>query len=268
MDFRSRRSAPTAKREPRCGPADNLSSAVPAIETSEHIKAAEIATREMNAGYLTVILEGKYTDAYLAAAGKDAPKFTAEDLKIISSPVDFIGINVYRPSAYVRGVRTRLRDFGRSRSTSRTRTMLSSWHSLGPEVMYWAPRQRASRCGTPRRSTSPRTAAGRADEMSAEGIVDDSDRIMFLRNHLASSPPRNRGGRARQRLLPLEPDGQFRMERRFRQPVRPGLRRLQDAEANAEAQRGLFPRSRGAERGGLAGAGYCALSWAAMPIAL
>jgi beta-glucosidase len=46
----------------------------------------------MNAGYLTVILEGRYTDAYLAAAGKDAPKFTDEDLKIISSPVDFIGM--------------------------------------------------------------------------------------------------------------------------------------------------------------------------------
>ncbi len=74
---------------------------MPAIETPENIKAAEIATREMNAGYLTVILEGKYTDAYLAGAGKDAPTFTAEDLKIISSPVDFVGLNVYRPATYV-----------------------------------------------------------------------------------------------------------------------------------------------------------------------
>src|SRR5882672_10755501 len=54
----------------RCGPADNLSTAVPAIETPDNIKAAQIATREMNAGYLTVILEGKYTDTYLANTGK------------------------------------------------------------------------------------------------------------------------------------------------------------------------------------------------------
>jgi hypothetical protein len=47
------------------------------------------------------MLEGKYTDAYLGEAGKNAPKFTDEDLKVIASPVDFVGINVYRPSFYV-----------------------------------------------------------------------------------------------------------------------------------------------------------------------
>ncbi len=113
---------------------------MPAIETPENVKAAEIATREMNAGYLTVILEGKYTDAYLAAAGKDAPDFTEEDLKIIASPVDFIGINQYRPSVYVvtseRGLGFRPIRFNKSHPR-----MLSSWHLLGPEVMYWAPRQ-------------------------------------------------------------------------------------------------------------------------------
>jgi hypothetical protein len=39
----------------------------------------------MNAAYLTVMLEGKYTDAYLRAAGRDAPKFTDEDLKIANA---------------------------------------------------------------------------------------------------------------------------------------------------------------------------------------
>ena len=94
----------------------------------------------MNAGYLTVILEGKYTNAYLAAAGNDAPKFTEDDLKTISSPVDFIGINVYRPSAYVvaseRAPGFRPISFNKSHPR-----MLSLWHLLGPEVMYWAPRQ-------------------------------------------------------------------------------------------------------------------------------
>ena len=53
---------------------------IPAIETPANIRAAEIATRELNAGYLTVMLEGKYTDAFLAYAGRNAPKYTAEDL--------------------------------------------------------------------------------------------------------------------------------------------------------------------------------------------
>ena len=167
----------------RCGPADNLSTAVPAIETPDNIRAAEIATREMNAGYLTVILEGKYTDAYLKAAGKDAPKFTAEDLKVISSPVDFIGINVYRPSAYVVAseAASGFRQIPFNKSHPR---MQSPWHLLGPEVMYWAPRQVQS-LWKAKEIYITENGCGASDEISAGGIVDDSDRIMFLRNHLA-----------------------------------------------------------------------------------
>ena len=59
------------------------------------------STRELNAAFLTVMLEGRYTDAYLADAGSDAPRFTDEELTTIASPVDFAGINVYRPNVYV-----------------------------------------------------------------------------------------------------------------------------------------------------------------------
>jgi beta-glucosidase len=171
------------KADTRCGPADNLSTAVPAIETPENIKAAEVATREMNAGYLTVILEGKYTDAYLAAAGNDAPKFTQEELKIISSPVDFIGLNVYRPTVYVvaSGGASGFRTVPFNKSHPR---MLSLWHLLGPEVMYWAPRQVQSLWKTKEIYITENGCAA-SDEISAKGNVDDSDRVMFLRNHLA-----------------------------------------------------------------------------------
>jgi beta-glucosidase len=169
-----------AKAGTRCGPADNLSTAVPAIETADNIRAAEIATREMNAGYLTVILEGKYTDAYLAACGKDAPKFTDEELKIIASPVDFIGLNVYRPAVYVVASDRGFRPISFNKSHPR---MLSSWHLLGPEVMYWGPRQLQSLWNVNEIYITENGCAA-SDEISANGHVDDSDRIMFLRNHL------------------------------------------------------------------------------------
>ena len=85
----------------KVGPAENIVSCIPAIETPANIRAAEIATRELNADYLTVMLEGKYTNAFLTFAGKDAPKYTTEDLSIISSPIDFVGLNVYTPTHYV-----------------------------------------------------------------------------------------------------------------------------------------------------------------------
>jgi len=61
--------------------------------------------------------------------------------------------------------------------------MLSSWHLLGPEAMYWAPRQLQSLWQAKEIYITENGCAA-SDEMSAGGIVDDSDRIMFLRNHL------------------------------------------------------------------------------------
>src|SRR4051794_4148260 len=68
----------------KVGMAENIAACVPAIDTPENIHATEIATRELNSGFLGVILEGKYTDGFLRYAGAEAPKFTAEELTIIS----------------------------------------------------------------------------------------------------------------------------------------------------------------------------------------
>ena len=87
----------------RIGLAENSAIGVPVVETPEHIEAAERFTREANAPYLTAILEGRYTDAYLKSQGANAPEYDAEDLKIINSPLDFVGINVYVPK-YVRAI--------------------------------------------------------------------------------------------------------------------------------------------------------------------
>ena len=55
----------------RVGPAENAVSCIPAVETPANIRAAEKAMRELNAGYLTVMFEGKYTDTYLAQDGAE-----------------------------------------------------------------------------------------------------------------------------------------------------------------------------------------------------
>ncbi|HYW88216.1 MAG TPA: hypothetical protein VFB50_10625 [Chloroflexota bacterium] len=64
------------------------------IDAPEYIKAAETATRDLNASYLVVMLEGRYTDAYLADAGSDAPKFTSDELETIASALDFVGFGL------------------------------------------------------------------------------------------------------------------------------------------------------------------------------
>ena len=86
-----------AKSGTQIGLAEDAVVYVPVIESREHIEAAQRATREENAQFLTAVLEGKYTDGYLQRQGANAPKVEAGDMKIIGSPLDFVGLNVYRP---------------------------------------------------------------------------------------------------------------------------------------------------------------------------
>ncbi|HEY6222926.1 MAG TPA: family 1 glycosylhydrolase, partial [Gemmatimonadales bacterium] len=165
----------------KVGLAENLVVGVPVIETPSHIAAAERATREVNAQYLTVIMEGKYTDAYLAATGADAPRFTPEDLKIISSPLDFVGTNIYQPM-FVRA------DAGPSGfavvpNPASYPHMASPWLFIGPEVLYWGPHHVAKLWNVAEIYVTENGCSS-SDVPAADSQVYDTDRVMFLRNYL------------------------------------------------------------------------------------
>ncbi|HTG75104.1 MAG TPA: family 1 glycosylhydrolase, partial [Terriglobia bacterium] len=164
------------------GPAEVLESAVPLIESPEHIKAAQAATRERNAPFLTVMLEGKYTDAYLKDAGKDAPKFTDEELKIIASPLDFVGINGYKPTVYVLASEQApgWRDIPFARGHPK---MSTTWLTVGPEALYWAPKLVQSLWNA-KEIFITENGCGTDDVLADDGKVYDTDRIMFLRTCL------------------------------------------------------------------------------------
>ncbi|WMT75614.1 GH1 family beta-glucosidase [Bradyrhizobium sp. Ash2021] len=166
----------------RVGLAENMVTCVPAIETPANIHATEIATRELNAGYLTVILEGKYTEGFLAQAGKDAPKYTADDLGIVSSPIDFVGLNVYKPDHYVLAA-DNARGFTLAPFPASFPHMDASWLRVGPEAMYWAPRHAARIWGV-KSIYITENGTPATDEVAADGNVYDLDRIMYLRNYL------------------------------------------------------------------------------------
>ena len=63
----------------------------------------------------------------------------AEDLKAISSPIDFVGLNVYMPNHYVVAGENG-NDFALLPFAATYPHMDSSWLRIGPEAMYWAPR--------------------------------------------------------------------------------------------------------------------------------
>ncbi len=170
-----------AKPGTKVGLAENATATVPVIETPEHIEAAKKAMREANAGYLTAIMEGRYTDAYLARAGADAPKFTDAEMKAIGSPVDFVGLNVYTPS-YVRADDS-ASGFAFVPPPASYPHMMSNWLHVGPEALYWEPRL-AAQIWNIKEIYITENGASSADVLTPDGHVYDSDRVMYLRNYL------------------------------------------------------------------------------------
>jgi beta-glucosidase len=172
-----RASAPAAQ----VGLAENATSFVPVIEDEKNIEAARRATREENAAFLTAVLEGKYTDGYLEREGKNALKIEQGDMKAIGSPIDFVGLNVYAPY-YVRADGSPKGYAIVPRQASYPH-MASPWIAVGPEVMYWAVRNVCD-LWHPKAIYFTENGCSADDVVTADGRIEDTDRVMYLRNHL------------------------------------------------------------------------------------
>ena len=164
------------------GIAENPITCVPAIESPEHIQATQKAMREINAPFMTAFLEGKYLDSYLTAAGRDAPKFTDQEMSAIGSPLDFVGVNVYTPT-YIVAAETPA-GYARPPRPSSAPRMASSWLYIGPEIAYWAPRHLAE-IWKVKDIYITENGCSSDDRIAANGHIYDTDRVMYLRNHLA-----------------------------------------------------------------------------------
>src|SRR5215213_5302770 len=172
-----------ARAGTKAGPAENIAACLPAIDTPANVRAAEIATGELNAGFLKVIMEGNYTDAFLDYACADAPKFTADELKVIASPIDFVGLNIYAPQHYV-VASEHPPGFTVLPFPTSFPHMNVDWLRIGPETLYWVPRLAAKLWNIDTIYISENGTSA-ADDVTADGSVYDIDRIMYLRNYLA-----------------------------------------------------------------------------------
>jgi beta-glucosidase len=170
-----------ATRPVQVGLAEDISGAVPAIEDEAHIRAAELALREINAQYITVVLEGRYTDRYLRNLGADAPHFTPEELKIISTPLDFLGINIYTTQE---AVPSDTDGFMMVPRPSTYPHMASDWLFMNPQALYWTPKLVSQVWGV-KTIYITENGCSSDDILRPDGRVLDSDRVMYLRNYLS-----------------------------------------------------------------------------------
>ena len=170
-----------AKAGTKVGSAESLQPICPVYDSPEQVAAARTAMIEENAGYLTVMRTGRYTDAYLKALGADAPKFTSNDLATIGSNLDFQGLNIYSP-VWVRAADTPL-GYALVEDPASYPHMLSPWLTIGPEALYWGPRL-ANEVFDLREIYITENGASSQDIVAPDGQIYDTDRTMYLRTYL------------------------------------------------------------------------------------
>jgi beta-glucosidase len=165
------------------GLAENAVVVAPVMETAEHIEAAQKATRDMNAPFLTTLLDGKYPESYLSREEANGPKVEEGDLKAIGSALDFVGLNIYTP-LYARADGS-AQGYAMEPMPTSYPHMASPWLQLGPECIYWGVR---NVCDIWKDKVPgiyiTENGTSSDDVLTPAGRVEDVDRVMYLRNHL------------------------------------------------------------------------------------
>lgn len=163
------------------GSAEGIDAPMPVYDAPEHVAAARKAAVEENAGYLTAMHTGRYTDLYLATLGADAPRFTAEEMRIIGSRTDFQGLNIYTGNYYLAA--DNARGYEAVPYPASYPRMQSKWIQFTPDALYWGPKLMAEalRIGDIYITENGTSSTAAPD---ADGRVLDIDRVMFLRQYL------------------------------------------------------------------------------------
>lgn len=167
-------------RGAQVGLTDNAAMMIPVDHSPKNIAAARRAFVEENARVLEPLFKGRYSAAYLRAAGRAAPTVLPGDMKLISAPTDFLGLNIYTGS-FVRAGRG-----GRPEKLPMPAGFPASdcpWLKLVPAALYWGPRFVTELYGAPTIYITEH-GAGYQNEQVVNGEVLDLHRRECVRHYL------------------------------------------------------------------------------------
>lgn len=174
-----RSAAPHAK----VGLAENPRFMMPVMDTPEDVAAAKQAFREINAHFLTAVMEGKYPDSYLNREGADAPEVRDGDFAKISAPIDFLGLNLYY-GRLVRHAPECPEGYEIMDVSQRMDTGIADGR-FEPDSLYWGCRL-ISELWHPKEILISENGLSTPDRKNPDGSISDTLRVKYLRSYLGS----------------------------------------------------------------------------------
>ena len=174
-----------AKKTPTVGWAPTGDVAVPLTDSAVDRQAAHDAYWSVSAGSLwnqawwsDPVRFGHYPEQGLREYGADVPSCSDEEMRIISEPLDYYGMNIYN------GYFVKADDDGKPEHVMRSPGVPTShfqWR-VTPEALFWGPTWVHERYGLPIAITENGMASH--DWVALDGAVHDPQRIDYVSRYL------------------------------------------------------------------------------------
>jgi len=161
----------------------NLSPVHPARNDEETRKAVRRYDGYLNRWFLDPLFHGRFPEdmlAFYGAKGFPVQQLDSQESALVSSPLDFLGINYYFRSVVAEGsepvLETRLVESPDAEKSS------MGWEVYPPDIYEII--QRVTRDYAPKAIYITENGYASFDVVSPQGSVEDDKRIDYLRNHL------------------------------------------------------------------------------------
>ncbi len=159
----------------QCGIVLNLWNFVPASAAPEDAAAAEVGWQQNCGWFLDALLKGSYPQLMLDRYGANMPPIQAGDMELMSTPLDFMGVNFYHRDVVSAAGSVRVRD---SEYTA------MGWEVNAPPLEDLLVRLTTEYLAPPLYITE--NGAAFPDVVTPDGRVHDPRRTNYLQAHLAA----------------------------------------------------------------------------------
>lgn len=133
-----------------------------------------------NSWWMDPVYLGKYPDQGLEFFGSDAPEVSGDDMQIISTPIEYFGVNIYQGTTVIPDPRTPAGFQAKPYPPGYPHTAFN-W-PITPEALYWGPKFYYERYGKPILITENGLSC--RDSVAMDGRVHDAARIDFTKRYL------------------------------------------------------------------------------------